>query len=310
MGWDYLDLLNLPFRSRSFWVPFAFVFGAMVGSLLNVVILRLPRAKSLWWPSSRCGACYQAIPGSLNLPLITYLWLRGRCRVCGAGFSSRYFWIELLTATGFAALFWLEVAADVRGVTGAAAGRYFVPVAPLAAVWAYHAVLLSCLIAAVFIDLAHGQVPRSLLVFGLVVGVIGGALGPWPWPAGDYTTGAVPLGAVGLQTRPVWTPPFGLRPGSAALGLATSLAGVLAGWVGDSVLRWVAPRALPSESPGLLTMIGAYTGWQVLLLAVVGAALAWWLARRVTVARLSPFLTAAALISLLAFHRLREAALN
>src|SRR5262245_63106684 len=125
MGWDYLDWLNLPFRSRHFWIPFAFAFGAMVGSLLNVVILRLPRGKSLWWPSSRCGACYQAIPGALNLPLITYLWLRGRCRVCGVRYSSRYFWIELLTAAGFAALFWLEVAEDVRGVSGHGPGRFY-----------------------------------------------------------------------------------------------------------------------------------------------------------------------------------------
>ena len=67
-----------------------------VGSLLNVCILRLPRGRSLLWPGSTCGACFQRIPWRDNIPLVSYWLLRGRCGTCGAGFSSLYFWIELL----------------------------------------------------------------------------------------------------------------------------------------------------------------------------------------------------------------------
>src|SRR5579871_5906936 len=77
----------------------AFVLGAIVGSFLNVCIARLPQEKSLLWPpGSRCGHCFQPVRWHDNIPLVSYWVLRGRCRSCGATFSSRYFFVELATA--------------------------------------------------------------------------------------------------------------------------------------------------------------------------------------------------------------------
>src|SRR5438270_1536709 len=88
-----------------FLLLFVFVFGTIVGSLLNVCIYRIPLEKSIIWPGSRCSNCLQAVRWYDNIPLLSYLRLRGRCRTCHARFSSRYFWIELLTGLCFAGLF-------------------------------------------------------------------------------------------------------------------------------------------------------------------------------------------------------------
>jgi leader peptidase (prepilin peptidase)/N-methyltransferase len=71
--------------------------GICVGSFLNVVIYRLPRGKSVIAPSSRCGTCRTPLSIVQNIPLISYLCLRGRCGACGAPYSVRYFGVELLT---------------------------------------------------------------------------------------------------------------------------------------------------------------------------------------------------------------------
>src|SRR5437762_2791 len=100
------------------------IFGAIVGSFLNVCIYRIPREKSLLWPGSHCGHCFQAIRWYDNIPLLSYWILRGRCRYCGVRFSMRYFFVELLTGAAFAGLFFLEAAWNVHGlaVFGAFAG--------------------------------------------------------------------------------------------------------------------------------------------------------------------------------------------
>jgi len=77
---------------------FAFLFGSIVGSFLNVCILRLPEEKSLLFPSSHCPHCQQPIRFYDNIPLISYLVLRGRCRFCGQPISPQYVIVELLTA--------------------------------------------------------------------------------------------------------------------------------------------------------------------------------------------------------------------
>src|SRR5438876_7866250 len=99
------------------WLLFIlFVFGTMVGSLLNVCVYRLPMEKSLLWPGSRCGHCLQPVRWYDNIPLLSYLILRGRCRACGTKYSGRYFLVELLTGLSFAGLFYLEVVCDVHGL--------------------------------------------------------------------------------------------------------------------------------------------------------------------------------------------------
>ena len=80
------------------------VVGAVIGSFLNVVIHRLPRGESLARPRSRCPQCGTQLAGYDNVPVVSWLVLRGRCRHCGAAISPRYPVVELLTAVVFAAV--------------------------------------------------------------------------------------------------------------------------------------------------------------------------------------------------------------
>ena len=81
-----------------YFAAVSFVFGAVVGSFLNVVIYRLPRGESLVRPGSRCPGCGTPVPFWANVPILSYLLLRGRCRACGAGIDLRYLLVELATA--------------------------------------------------------------------------------------------------------------------------------------------------------------------------------------------------------------------
>src|SRR3982751_2975037 len=95
-------LLGLPL-----WVTCLFVamFGAIIGSFLNVVIHRLPREESIVFPNSRCPSCAAAIHPLDNIPVLSYLILRGRCRACHAPISARYPMVEALTALLYVLVF-------------------------------------------------------------------------------------------------------------------------------------------------------------------------------------------------------------
>jgi leader peptidase (prepilin peptidase) / N-methyltransferase len=86
----------------AFAIVLAAIGGAAIGSFLNVVAHRLPREESLVHPRSRCPQCGTEIAGYDNIPIVSWLVLRGRCRHCGARISPRYPAIELLTAVAFA----------------------------------------------------------------------------------------------------------------------------------------------------------------------------------------------------------------
>ncbi|MEA2146241.1 MAG: leader peptidase (prepilin peptidase) / N-methyltransferase, partial [Solirubrobacteraceae bacterium] len=77
---------------------FAAAVGAAIGSFLNVVIYRLPRGESLVHPASHCPGCEHAIRPYDNVPVLAWLWLRGRCRDCRIKISARYPGVEALTA--------------------------------------------------------------------------------------------------------------------------------------------------------------------------------------------------------------------
>ncbi len=139
----------LPFH---FWTVTAFVFGAVVGSFLNVCIHRMPLGESIISPPSHCPHCRYSIPWYLNIPLFTWLWLGGRCAHCKAPISPRYFVVELLTATLFAAC-WIEF------------GRIS-PLLPLA-----YMLLIAGLIVGSFIDLAHLIIPDQITYGGMVAGL-------------------------------------------------------------------------------------------------------------------------------------------
>ena len=84
----------------------AFIFGALIGSFLNVVVYRLPRRKSIAFPPSACSSCNVLISRYDNIPILSWLLLRGRCRSCKASISPRYIYVEVSTAALFALITW------------------------------------------------------------------------------------------------------------------------------------------------------------------------------------------------------------
>lgn len=133
-----------------FFTTLAFVMGAVVGSFLNVCIHRLPRGHSVVNPGSRCYSCGAAVRWFDNIPLLSYLLLRGRCRNCGAAFSSRYWLVECLSALLFVAIW-----------------KQFPPGEALA-----YTVFMSGLIVATFIDLEHYIIPNEITLGGIGAGLI------------------------------------------------------------------------------------------------------------------------------------------
>jgi leader peptidase (prepilin peptidase)/N-methyltransferase len=234
-----------------------FILGAVVGSFLNVCIYRMPLEKSILWPSSRCGHCLRPIRWYDNIPLISYWILRGRCRVCGASYSIRYFLIELLTACCFAGLFYLEYIQNIHQLDSGILDPYHQFGSRFfwgrVAIFGFHAVLLSFLLVAMFCDFDHQAIPMSLTVTGTVVGLVGAVLFPWPWPYKpnealprvlqqervirsrtemDWLLSEWGSSSFknGLYPWPVWGPlPSWLPAGSPQQGLATGVAGALMG---------------------------------------------------------------------------------
>jgi len=129
----------------------AFVLGAAVGSFLNVVIWRLPRGQSLSNPPrSYCPHCQRTLTALENIPLLSFIALRARCRTCGEPISWRYFWVELLTAGMFLAIFWrFGATADTVA----------------------YCLFVSALIVAFFIDLERYLIPDEVNTFALLVGI-------------------------------------------------------------------------------------------------------------------------------------------
>jgi leader peptidase (prepilin peptidase)/N-methyltransferase len=134
-----------------------FVFGAIVGSFLNVCIHRMPREESIVNPPSHCPHCGARIQWRHNIPLITWLALRGKARCCGASITPRYFLVELITAALFLAL-WVKFG--------------------LAWVTPLYWLLVAGLIAATFIDFEHYIIPNEITVGGIVVGLFLSGLVP------------------------------------------------------------------------------------------------------------------------------------
>jgi leader peptidase (prepilin peptidase)/N-methyltransferase len=154
------------------WLVFIFAFGCCVGSFLNVVVYRLPRDKSLVRPGSSCPSCGQFIRFYDNIPLVSWLVLRAKCRNCKAAISPRYFMIELLTGAVFAGLFFIYFLTDLRWSIGSLeSGGWFV--------YLLHIILLACLIAASAIDLELWVIPISVCWFATAVALLGCSTGPF-----------------------------------------------------------------------------------------------------------------------------------
>ncbi len=128
-----------------------FIFGAIIGSFLNVCIYRIPRNESIVGPRSYCPKCRKTIGWFDNVPFISFLSLRGRCRHCGEKISKRYFVVELVTALSAMLIL-----------------RYY----PLGSAFFVYWTLTCVLIVIVFIDLEFQEIPDCLSLQGIAVGLI------------------------------------------------------------------------------------------------------------------------------------------
>ena len=102
----YLELQYIIFEWHLIYLPVVFCFGLVVGSFLNVCIYRLPLYKLPFFPTrSYCPSCRQTITWRDNIPVLSYLLLRGRCRLCGSRIGPRYVIVEVLTGLLTSVLF-------------------------------------------------------------------------------------------------------------------------------------------------------------------------------------------------------------
>jgi leader peptidase (prepilin peptidase)/N-methyltransferase len=211
-----------------FGVAVAAAYGLVVGSFLNVVIHRLPRRESLLRPRSRCPACGAPVRWFDNVPLLSYVVLRGRCRDCGAPISPRYPAVELASGA----------------LAAAAVARYGLTVGGVEAM-----LLLMLLIPLAFIDLEHHLLPDVLTIPGLALGLagsfVGGLAAPLDAVLGAAVGGAIPYAVIVIYR---W-----LR-GAEGMGLGDvkllAMVGSFLGWRG--VLLTLGLGATAGAAVGLL----------------------------------------------------------
>ncbi len=199
-------------------VTFAGVLGAVFGSFLNVVAYRLPRHESLIAPPSHCPGCGAPVKPYDNIPILSWLLLRGRCRSCGEPISPRYPLVEALTAV---------LCAGVVVVDDTAAGI------------ALGLGLILIVIPAALIDLEHRIIPNRLTLLGAIVAIV---LGTALDPAGEPERLIAGAAAGGFLLLAALAYPGGMGMGD------VKLAGVMGLFLGRSV----APAILIALLAGVL----------------------------------------------------------
>lgn len=227
---------------------FVFALGTAIGSFLNVVIYRLPAKLSLLYPPSRCPQCLNRLRTHENVPVLGWLWLRGRCGHCGQPIPVRYPLVEAATGAIFLVIY---------GVFGNSLQTI--------GIWAF----ASWLLALALIDFDTLTLPNSLTQSGLIAGV-------------------------GFQATLGWVN-SGSFSGTISQLMAGVMGAVLGIWLFDliTILGSIAlgQTAMGAGDAKLAAMLGAWLGWQYLLLTgflacalgalIGGSAIAFgWLSRR------------------------------
>ena len=220
------------------------VLGAMIGSFLNVVIHRLPLEQSIVFPNSTCPKCRKPIKPYDNIPILSFLALRGRCRSCGARISPRYPAVEALTAALFAAVTWHD---------------------GLSFALAFDLAFTASLIALVFIDAEHMILPNAITYPGMIFALV--------------TRLAVPYlaGPTHFEDLPQLVSVLPAKLPLGAVSLIGALIGALAG--GGSLwlmgFLWEKLRGVEAMGFGdvkMMLMVGAYLGWRLTILTILLAA--------------------------------------
>ncbi|HKY44751.1 MAG TPA: prepilin peptidase [Pyrinomonadaceae bacterium] len=218
----------------------AAIFGAIIGSFLNVVIHRLPLEESIVFPNSRCPSCGAAIAFYDNIPVLSYVALGGKCRGCKKHISFRYPAVELLTAALFVAVAWHD---------------------GLSAALPFDLVFASALLALVFIDAEHMILPNVITYPGIVFALV--ARIALPYLTGMPHFDDIPsLSGGALAGMPVWV-----------VSLAGAVIGALIGGGSLWLMGWTWEKLRGIEAMGLgdvkmMFMVGAYLGWRLTILTI------------------------------------------
>src|ERR1044072_5550869 len=159
----------------AFFVAVVGLFGALIGSFLNVVIHRVPREESIAFPASRCPSCGTAIRPYDNIPVVSWAVLRGRCRSCRTPISARYPAVELLTGVLFALVYLLH-----SGLT------LSMP---------FDLAFVAAVVALVFIDAEHMILPNVITYPGTALALVARVVVPKLY-------GVTSLGGEQTQLRP------------------------------------------------------------------------------------------------------------
>lgn len=221
------------------------VMGLAFGSFLNVCIYRLPLGLSVVTPRSACPKCKQSIAFYDNMPVLSWLMLRGRCRHCDSKISPRYLMIELLTGLMFLACYW-----------------YF----GLTLSTLKYCVFSFLLLGLIFTDAETKLLPDKMTLPGLALGVVFSLLVPVNDLASQFLPGMVSL-------------PFSGELSARIISLLDSLLGAALGasfiyGAGAIYLRWRGTEGMGFGDVKLMAMVGAFLGMKLTVFTIFTASLA------------------------------------
>ncbi len=208
---------------------FMFIFGAIVGSFLNVCIVRMPHEKSVVRPRSHCVHCKKQLLWHDNIPFVSYILLKGRCRFCGQKISPRYFLVELITAITFVVFY-----------------QYF----GLTALLPAYLTMVCGFIVATFVDFEHRIIPDEISVGGMIAGLVFSALVP---QLHNVSVGTDPILLVHLKSL-----------GWSVVGTLVGGGSIYAmGMLGDFLFK---KESMGGGDVKLMAMVGAFLGWKFAIL--------------------------------------------
>ena len=242
-----------------------FVFGATIGSFLNVVAYRMPMGLEFVAKPSRCPYCETPILFKHNVPILGWLALRGRCHACRLPISPRYILVEIIVGVLFFGLFWAELASGGRNLPirdpSSRPGimwNLFDPQWGLIGLYFFHAFLLGVLSTIALMKFDKFKIPVRFVLFTVVLGISF----RWGWPE------------LGVLPTIDWLPSVSVpRFGRPAVDLVV---GLLAGVILQAVIAVAgARRFMPSccGSAVTLSLVAVYLGWQAIVPTILVAAL-------------------------------------
>ena len=262
--------LNEFMRARSVEVISAlifFVFGATVGSFLNVVVYRLPRGKSVFFKRSRCPDCATPIQGRDNVPIMGWLLLNGRCRACNRPIAGRYPMVELLTGSLFLLLYFVELLSGGQNIPERLPNFHrgitwilLFPKWDLIGLYFYHGLSISILISYMLIDIDRQRI--SLIAKAGIAALLLMPAVVWP----DVS----PIPFIDGAQR------WAISPWLLGV-LQCSISGVVGGAIGWGTLLGISSRRISNpvgQIPTFSVILGISFGWQAALtITILGLAL-------------------------------------